>query len=1038
MAEDLSWPVRLTQRDFQAMVTAGAEELNLFLMDPQRVLTRLPPAVLRLTRLRSLRLGTSPLTALPSWLSELPALETIDARAVELSSVPELEKAYLAVNAETLWRCRGSSLRLDRVYAVRITSRTSPEALQHLTRLADEGRLSLSSLGVISTFTKGDGMAATAAQWRADLGVVMRCLERVLESQPYLQELRIIGYPLQHVPEAMRRLTALTHLSLIGVWPPSLPDWLFELPRLTSLDLVHNDLSRLPAAVERARELTSLDLSYNTFGHVPDGVWELPRLTRLDLSCCPLEWIPADILHLDHLTELNLTYHGEQHWLQAPIPPSLVVPPPEVAANGLEAIKSYWLQRREAGQDYLSEAKLLIVGEPGAGKTSLAKKILNPLYALRHTEETTEGIDVFTWRFPAVVRVVESEGERLLERDFRVNIWDFGGQEIYHATHQFFLTKRSVYVLVSDERREDTDFQYWLEVVNLLSGGSPLLVVQNRKHGRTQALDLGTLRQAYPNLVGTLSLDLSDNSGLEAAVGRIRRELESLPHIGTALPKTWRDVRTTLEKNTRDYITAEEFFGICRAHGFVRADDMRQLGGFLHDLGICLYFQDDPLLRKTVILKPEWGTGAVYRVLDDEEIINAHGVFGRAALQRIWHEPMYQDMHDELIRLMVKFALCYPVPGSDIYVAPQLLTPTKPEYDWEDRGSLSLRYEYAVMPKGIVRRVIVELHDLIEGDAVWRTGVVLAYRTSRAEIVEDYHRRRLRLRVTGPDRHTLLAVIDRALVRIHRSYPEIRVTKYRPCDCEVCAVAEEPTMFAIAELADFARTDDRIQCRASRRMMDPKALLADLPVDETTEYTAEPAGGMREGKAAAPKAPPEVFVSYKRGGTAERLVDEIERRLSGRGMQVRRDKNEVRYRDPIRAYMRRLGAGKSVIVIIDQEYLRSKYCMFELTEIAARPEFARRVFPIVLPDANLFDPLAQVSYVRFWERKAADLNQAMLTVRQNDLQGIREDLDLYQRIRTVVAGILDLLADMVALAPDHRGVVDFDQLIRALEEHNGR
>jgi hypothetical protein len=26
---------------------------------------------------------------------------------------------------------------------------------------------------------------------------------------------------------------------------------------------------------------------------------------------------------------------------------------------------------------------------------------------------------------------------------FRVNIWDFGGQQIYHATHQFFLTKRS-------------------------------------------------------------------------------------------------------------------------------------------------------------------------------------------------------------------------------------------------------------------------------------------------------------------------------------------------------------------------------------------------------------------------------------------------------------------------------------------------------------------------------------------------------------------------------------------------------------------
>jgi GTPase SAR1 family protein len=32
------------------------------------------------------------------------------------------------------------------------------------------------------------------------------------------------------------------------------------------------------------------------------------------------------------------------------------------------------------------------------------------------------------------------------DKTFRVNIWDFGGQEIYHQTHQFFLSKRSLYL----------------------------------------------------------------------------------------------------------------------------------------------------------------------------------------------------------------------------------------------------------------------------------------------------------------------------------------------------------------------------------------------------------------------------------------------------------------------------------------------------------------------------------------------------------------------------------------------------------------
>ena len=172
------------------------------------------------------------------------------------------------------------------------------------------------------------------------------------------------------------------------------------------------------------------------------------------------------------------------------------------------------------------------------------------------------------WQFPAGIRVRDEHGERVIQRDFRVNIWDFGGQEIYHSTHQFFLTKRSVYALVTDERKEDTDFEYWLEVVNLLSGGSPLVIVQNCKQGRQQGIDVGVLRQRYPNLCGTVALDLADNSGLEAAVAKIRRELEQLPHIGTSLPKTWRDVRVALEADPRNYIPAGEFFEVCRLNGF--------------------------------------------------------------------------------------------------------------------------------------------------------------------------------------------------------------------------------------------------------------------------------------------------------------------------------------------------------------------------------------------------------------------------------------------------------------------------------------
>ena len=514
------------------------------------------------------------------------------------------------------------------------------------------------------------------------------------------------------------------------------------------------------------------------------------------------------------------------------MPKELVVPPPEIAAQGLDAIKRYWSQERDAGVDYLAEAKLLIVGEPGAGKTSLAKKILDPDYELDAAEDSTEGIDVMAWQFPASIRVRDQAGERLLQRDFRVNIWDFGGQEIYHSTHQFFLTKRSVYVLVTDERKEDTDFEYWLEIVNLLSDGSPLVIVQNRKQGRHHGVDFGAMRQRYRNLCGTLVLDLADNSGLDAAVDKIRGELEQLPHIGTALPKTWRAVRLALEADSRNYISAADFFGICQANGFTDRDDMRQLGGYLHDLGICLFFQDDALLSKTVILKPEWGTAAVYRVLDDPEIAHALGVFTQADLRRIWSDATYESMRDELLQLMVKFQLCFQVPGSDSYIAPQLLTPSQPVYYWDESDNLVLRYEYDVMPKGIVQRLIVALHyQIAPGDSLWRSGAIFEYEDSAAEVIEVYRRRLLTIRIRGGDPRVLLGLIDHELGIIHRSYPGIRFKRFMPCDCEACSASSEPTMFEVGELKDFARTGDQIQCRRSRRLRDPVELLRMLSPD---------------------------------------------------------------------------------------------------------------------------------------------------------------------------------------------------------------
>jgi internalin A len=908
---------------------------------------------------------------LPDWFADLPNLREIDVRTGLILAMPRLPRVRWALNPEVLLRAQ-DLINPARVYSMWIDETSSAQALDCVVELARAGRLSLTELRVAA-----DDEVAPDERRRIGSAV-----DEILAGCLSLETIIVFLSGHTGITKSVRNLRRLRVLRYAAVRQPEIPSWVFELPELTELEFSDAGLTTVPPSLERAEKLTTVNLSGNPLTRIPEAVWRLPRLESLNVRGCLITEIPAGILRLNHLQEIEID------------PAELVVPPPEVVARGMSAIRSYWQEEQASGMDYLTEAKLLLVGEAGAGKTSLMRKILDSSYRLDPGEESTQGIDVRDWRFPAAVRV---DGARPRERTFRVNIWDFGGQEIYHATHQFFLTKRSVYVLVSDGRREDADFQYWLDIVKLLSDGSPLIVVQNRKQGRGQVLDIGVLRQGYPHVVEQIDVNLADNSGLWAVIDRARRELELLPHIGTPLPKTWQRVRTALEDDSRNYIAADEFFRVCRDAGFQHEDDMRQLGGFLHDLGICLYFQDDPLLRHTVILKPEWGTTAVYRLLDDKAVSEAHGVFGPADLERLWPEPTFRAMRDELVQLMVRFSLCFPVPDSDRYVAPQLLSPSRPADAWDEAWEgTTLRYEYAVMPKGIVRRLIVALHDLIEEDLVWRHGVVVLYEHGRAEVVEDFYRRRLTIRLAG-DFRGVLALIDRELNAIHRAYPDLPVERLCPCNCAMCGASVEPTMFRVRDLEDFARTGDHIQCLASRKLVDPVGLLNEL------WRPASPVPGSRV---------PEIFISYKWGGAPEQMADEIDAQLSADGMRVMRDKREIPYKDSIERFMRRLGGGKFVVVVLDDAYLRSHNCMFELTELAGRGDFARRVYPVVLPGADIYEPIGRIDYVRYWEEKIAELEKAMSGVSPQFLDGIRKDLDLYAKIRNTVAGITDVLRDM--------------------------
>ena len=121
-----------------------------------------------------------------------------------------------------------------------------------------------------------------------------------------------------------------------------------------------------------------------------------------------------------------------------------------------------------------------------------------------------------------------------------LNVWDFGGQEIYHATHQFFLTKRSLYVLLDDTRTDhksvhDEGFKYWLEIVDLLGDHSPVLIFQNEKSDRSKTIDLAGIKGRFDNVKELEGYRVTDRirdidrcrTGLDHRFNHFRKKIEA-------------------------------------------------------------------------------------------------------------------------------------------------------------------------------------------------------------------------------------------------------------------------------------------------------------------------------------------------------------------------------------------------------------------------------------------------------------------------------------------------------------------------------
>jgi len=322
-------------------------------------------------------------------------------------------------------------------------------------------------------------------------------------------------------------------------------------------------------------------------------------------------------------------------------------------------------------------------------------------------------------------------------------------------------------VLTGRENNEREDAEYWLRLIKAFGtdtegNGPPVIVVLNKwdAPGCRPHVDRGALLERYPFIKGFVEMDCKTRKGISKLNTALCREVSRLKWVREPFFEKWDDVRRALGSGgkKRAHLTYAEFRALCAKNGVVDGGQQDSLAEILHNLGSALNYRNDPRLRENTVLQPEWLTKNVYGMVRRAE--KQAGVLKQSDVDRVLRAEKDHLMRDYLVKIMERFEIAYaPKVSTSIWLIPQALPDQQPKEVSEFRDiedATKLRYSYQALPKGLVAKAIVRLHEFIEEKnekkQQWASGAILTREGARALIRTEPHDRQVMITVTGPEK----------------------------------------------------------------------------------------------------------------------------------------------------------------------------------------------------------------------------------------------------------------------------------------------
>ncbi len=453
--------------------------------------------------------------------------------------------------------------------------------------------------------------------------------------------------------------------------------------------------------------------------------------------------------------------------------------PAEIQDKGAAAVGVYLTDLEKQGGERLNEARIIILGEKGAGKTCLARRLIDPKAQMTEDGESTEGVETTLWR----IESPQGAGP------VNIHIWDFAGHVVTHAAHRCFLSERCLYIIVYDGRTEDRNrLDYWLEHVKIYGGNSRVMVLINRRDKHAPEVPKNKLRRDYPFILDDFAeFSLRDD---DVALRQFRLRvaefiLDNPSWNRQKLPTLYFEIKDDLlerfaqnhDGQKTELITREVFDEIALKNGCAAADIEKVLSS-LHALGICLWYRELNSFH-TLVLNPEWISHGIYRLINWAKDNGKYRISKKDCMVAFAEEIIRypKEKHSFLLRLMCEYQLAYVDEDNDGIVVPVLLSNDLPDDlpTFEIRDSLMLEYvaENSLPADTICRFIVLQHHDIAEGVRnVWRYGVVLDNGAAIALVEEND--RRIRVSAKGRGKREYISSLRATLNHIFDTYKNIQ------------------------------------------------------------------------------------------------------------------------------------------------------------------------------------------------------------------------------------------------------------------------